>query len=126
MRPWLIGSLVVAGLGFVVLLFPAAVQGGDIVSDVLFTVGVVCPVVWCVLVGAAIYAIGRRALWLLLGAPVALFWPVFVVLTPKPVPDPVISCQDLPPQETQQVQALLSQSAGRPVQVTMVPCAPGS
>ncbi len=130
LRPWLIWSLVVAGLGFASLIVAIAIKDQGILYDVVLTLCVICPVVWFVVLLAAIWSIRRRALWLLMGAPVALFGPVCAVVgskpAPDPDPDPVISCQPLPPQETQQIQALLSQSAGRPMQVTMAPCAPGS
>jgi hypothetical protein len=41
-----------------------------------------CPlsVAWCLIVAYAFQQYKRRALWLLLGAPIALCWPLFLAL----------------------------------------------
>jgi hypothetical protein len=42
--------------------------------------GLVAGIGWLFVVGAALYRFRRRALWLLLGAPLALAWPCIFLL----------------------------------------------
>jgi hypothetical protein len=39
---------------------------------------------WVSMVGVSAYRFGRKALWMLFGAPLALYWPVWLVLNGIP------------------------------------------
>ncbi len=39
---------------------------------------------WALTFGLSAYRFGRKALWMLLGAPLALYWPVWLVLNGLP------------------------------------------
>jgi hypothetical protein len=70
-RPVFLGSMVLAFITFATGYF-----GGRSLTGALFLAGF-----WAAVVVFALFSFKKRAVWLLLGAPLALFWPwVFAAL----------------------------------------------
>jgi hypothetical protein len=81
LSPWLIGSLTIALCSFLAGLFgPLGGVGGSRYAAILFVVSPALGLVWAAVVLVAMFAIRWRAMWLFLGAPLALFWPAIIEL----------------------------------------------
>jgi hypothetical protein len=72
-------SLIVAFLGFQI---PARHWPRD--YDAMITVSVPLAIVWAILFALCLWRSGRRGLWAILGAPVALWWPVWMIFNHFP------------------------------------------
>jgi hypothetical protein len=79
---WLSASVGIAILSFLTGLFgPLGGFGppGRYVAA-LFPLSMLCSLLWLLIIVAAIIALRWRALWLLIAAPGALFWPMLFIL----------------------------------------------
>lgn len=66
-------SLVLAYLGWT---SPARRMPPDFHTMLWWSIPLAC--VWALTVGLSAHRFGRKALWMLLGAPLALYWPVWL------------------------------------------------
>jgi hypothetical protein len=71
---------------FVLAWFSWAVPGRDAPTDFHSVLWWSVPLasLWVVTIGVSAYHFGRKTLWMLLGAPLALYWPVSLVLNGIP------------------------------------------
>jgi hypothetical protein len=72
-------SLIVALLG-------GQIPGGQRPLDyhAMITVSIPLAIVWAILVANCVWRFGRRGLWAILGAPLALYWPVWMIFNRFP------------------------------------------
>jgi hypothetical protein len=76
---WLVGSLVIACAGFAAGSFGMTDVSMGAYAVVLVPTSLTLGLVWFLGLPAAVGALGWRAFWLLVGTPLALFWPVVVI-----------------------------------------------
>ncbi len=50
----------------------------------MMTLSIPCAILWAVFLGISLRRLGKRGLWLLVGAPFALWWPVWIIFNRFP------------------------------------------
>jgi hypothetical protein len=81
LRNWVIASAAVALLAFAIgpgwwAYDVTFYSSNDIPDPIIISAAICLGWLWIAVFAAALWFVGRRALWLLLGAPLALAWPI--------------------------------------------------
>jgi hypothetical protein len=75
----LTASLIVAFLGFQI-----PVWGMPVDYHAMITVSIPLAIVWTILFALCLWRFGRRGWWAILGTPLALYWPVWLIFNHLP------------------------------------------
>jgi hypothetical protein len=88
LAPWLIRSTAISFAGFTAgLIGLGGVGGNRIYSTALLPASVMLSMAWLLMLIVAMVVHHWRGLWLLFGAPLALFWPTMTVLFANAIAD---------------------------------------